>query len=141
MRVVVLTSVRRGTASLCLPLLAEHSDIEVTKVVFCLGHYKSRWRKLRRDVKKVIKIGPMGSYCGYRMRNWGSGEEQPEDVMDIAARYGIPDVVKGSVITAIASSLPELATALLAIPVHDDFELGLSVIIGSAIYNILVIPA
>ena len=59
----------------------------------------------------------------------------------LAARYGIPDVVKGSVITAVSSSAPELATAVLALPVHGDFELGLSAIIGSAIYNILVIPA
>jgi cation:H+ antiporter len=59
----------------------------------------------------------------------------------LAERYGMPDVVKGSVLTAISSSLPELATAVLALPVHGDFELGLSTIIGSAIYNILVIPA
>ena len=30
---------------------------------------------------------------------------------------------------------------MLAFPVHGDFELGMSAIIGSAIYNILVIPA
>jgi cation:H+ antiporter len=59
----------------------------------------------------------------------------------LAEYYGLPEVVKGSVLTAIASSVPELATAVLAIPVHGDFELGLSAIIGSAIYNILVIPA
>jgi cation:H+ antiporter len=59
----------------------------------------------------------------------------------LADHYGIPDAVKGSVILAIASSMPELVTALLAFPVHGDFELGLSAIIGSAIYNILVIPA
>jgi cation:H+ antiporter len=60
---------------------------------------------------------------------------------ELAEYYGLPDIVKGSVITAVSSSMPELATAVLAIPVHGDFELGLSVIIGSAIYNILVIPA
>ena len=59
----------------------------------------------------------------------------------LAEYYGIPDVVKGSVLTAVSSSLPEFATAVLALPVHDDFELGLSAIIGSAIYNVLVIPA
>ena len=59
----------------------------------------------------------------------------------LGSYYGLPDIVKGSVLTAVASSLPELATAVLALPVHDDFELGLSAIIGSAIYNILVIPA
>jgi len=37
--------------------------------------------------------------------------------------------------------MPELVTALLAPLAHHDFELGLAAIIGSAIYNILVIPA
>ncbi len=59
----------------------------------------------------------------------------------LAARYGIPEIVKGSIITAVSSSVPELATAVLALPVHQDFALGLSAIIGSAIFNILVIPS
>ncbi|MDA0310599.1 MAG: sodium:calcium antiporter [Gemmatimonadetes bacterium] len=59
----------------------------------------------------------------------------------LAEHYGIPEMVKGSVLMAVASSMPEIAVALLAFPVHKDFELGMSAIIGSAIYNILVIPA
>ncbi len=59
----------------------------------------------------------------------------------LAEHYGIPDAVKGSLLLAVSSSMPEFATAMLAFPVHGDFELGLSAIIGSAIYNILVIPA
>ncbi len=59
----------------------------------------------------------------------------------LAQHYGIPDAVKGSVLLAISSSMPELVTALLAPMAHKDFELGLAAIIGSAIYNILVIPA
>ena len=42
---------------------------------------------------------------------------------------------------AVASSMPELATGVLALGLHGDFELGMSAIVGSAIYNILVIPA
>jgi len=59
----------------------------------------------------------------------------------LSLHYGIPEVVQGSVLLAISSSVPELAVALLAFPVHNDFELGMSAIVGSAIYNILVIPA
>jgi cation:H+ antiporter len=53
----------------------------------------------------------------------------------------VPEIVNGSIILAVSSSFPEFATAVLAIPLHQDFELGLSAIIGSAIYNVLVIPA
>ena len=72
---------------------------------------------------------------------WLACSRLEESTHRLAQHYGIPDAVKGSVILAIASSMPELMTAMLAFPVHGDFELGMSAIIGSAIYNILVIPA
>ena len=72
---------------------------------------------------------------------WVSCSGLGDSSQRLADHYGIPEIVKGSVITAIASSIPEFVTAVLAIPVHGDFELGLAAIIGSAIYNVLVIPA
>jgi cation:H+ antiporter len=72
---------------------------------------------------------------------WFSCSHLEESTHRLAQHYGIPDAVKGSVLLAISSSMPELVTALLAPLAHDDFELGLAAIIGSAIYNILVIPA
>ena len=72
---------------------------------------------------------------------WASCSKLEEASHRLALHYRVPDVVKGSVLTAVASSFPELMTAILAIRVHHDFELGLSAIVGSAIYNILVIPA
>lgn len=59
----------------------------------------------------------------------------------LAIYYGVPAIVQGAVIAAVGSSMPELVTAVLAPIVHGDFELGLAVIIGSAIFNVLVIPA
>jgi cation:H+ antiporter len=84
----------------------------------------------------IALLTAMASGALYRACSW-----LEESSHQLAEYYGLPEVVKGSVLTAIASSLPELATAVLAIPVHGDFELGLSAIIGSAICNILVIPA
>ena len=72
---------------------------------------------------------------------WLSCRRLEEVSHELALHYGLPEVVKGSLITAIASSFPELATAILAIPVHGEFELALGAIVGSAIFNILVIPA
>ena len=59
---------------------------------------------------------------------------------ELALCYGLPDSVKGSTVMAISSSFPELVTVVLAIGIHGDFELGLAAIIGSAVFNILVIP-
>ncbi|MBU3002776.1 sodium:calcium antiporter [Paraglaciecola arctica] len=59
---------------------------------------------------------------------------------ELALYYGLPDSVKGSTVMAISSSFPELVTIILAAGIHGDFELGLATIIGSAVFNILVIP-
>ena len=117
MRVVILTSFRRGIASLCLPLLVEHPDVELAKVVYCRGHYKTRWRKLRRDFKKMVKIGPLGALVGYRMRSWEAEGEQTEDVLDLAARYEIPTAISprtnaDETVDAIASADADLAISL-----------------------------
>jgi len=59
---------------------------------------------------------------------------------DLAAVYGLPAVVQGSVVVAIGSSFPELASVLVA-ALAGAFDLGVGAVVGSAIFNILVIPA
>jgi len=59
----------------------------------------------------------------------------------IAEHYGIPEAVNGAVITAIASSFPEFSSVVIATLVHGDFALGVAAVVGSAIFNILMIPS
>ena len=59
----------------------------------------------------------------------------------LATHYNLPEIVRGAVVTAIGSSFPELSSVVLATLVHGQFELGVSTIVGSAIFNILVIPS
>lgn len=72
---------------------------------------------------------------------WVGGTRLESAADRLASYYGLPPVVQGAVIVAIGSSTPELLTAVLAPLLHGEFELGVSVIVGSAIFNILVIPA
>ncbi|NIR45544.1 MAG: sodium:calcium antiporter [Gemmatimonadetes bacterium] len=60
---------------------------------------------------------------------------------DLAVHYRLPDVVQGTIVVAIGSSFPELSTTVISTAIHGEFELGMSAIVGSAIFNILVIPA
>lgn len=53
--------------------------------------------------------------------------------------YGLPAVIQGSVVVAVGSSFPELATVVFA-AFAGAFGLGVGGIVGSAIFNILVIP-
>ena len=58
----------------------------------------------------------------------------------LSRHYGLPPLVHGTLVVAVASSLPELSTVVVSALVHGDFELGMASIVGSAIFNILVIP-
>lgn len=53
--------------------------------------------------------------------------------------YGLPAVIQGSVVVAVGSSFPELASVVFA-AFAGAFGLGVGGVVGSAIFNILVIP-
>ena len=58
----------------------------------------------------------------------------------LSVYYQVPAVVQGAVITAVGSSFPELSSTVLATLLHGTFDLGVAAIVGSALFNILVIP-
>jgi cation:H+ antiporter len=58
----------------------------------------------------------------------------------LSTYYGLPAVVQGSIVVAIGSSFPELASVLVT-ALGGSFGMGVGAVVGSAIFNILVIPA
>ncbi|MFC6721366.1 sodium:calcium antiporter [Halobacteriaceae archaeon SHR40] len=58
----------------------------------------------------------------------------------LAIYYELPPVVQGGIIAAVGSSFPELASVVFA-ALAGSFGLGVGAIVGSAIFNVLVIPA
>jgi len=59
----------------------------------------------------------------------------------LSAYYGLPEIVRGAVVVAVGSSFPELSTVVISTWIHGEFELGVAAIVGSALFNILIIPA
>lgn len=57
----------------------------------------------------------------------------------LSAYYGLPAVVQGSIVVAVGSSFPELASVVFT-ALAGTFDMGVGAIVGSAIFNILVIP-
>ncbi|MGC3873741.1 sodium:calcium antiporter [Halomonas sp. GXIMD04776] len=55
--------------------------------------------------------------------------------------YELPEIVQGAIVVAVGSSFPELSTTVISTLVHGEFELGVAAIVGSALFNIMVIPA
>lgn len=71
---------------------------------------------------------------------WRGSDLLETSAEQLSLFYGLPPVVHGAMVVAIGSSFPELSSTVLATLIHGEFELGLSVVVGSAIFNILVIP-
>ncbi|SHH26679.1 sodium:calcium antiporter [Halobaculum gomorrense] len=71
---------------------------------------------------------------------WVGGGRLESASERLGAHYGLPAVVQGAVIAAVGSSFPELTSVVLAVLLHGNFDLGVGAIVGSAVFNILVIP-
>lgn len=72
---------------------------------------------------------------------WAGSSWLEEASGELARHYGLPRLIQGAIIAAVGSSAPELASAVLSTVRHGEFELGVGVVVGSAVFNILVIPA
>lgn len=58
----------------------------------------------------------------------------------LSAHYDLPPVVQGGIVAAAGSSFPEFASVVFA-ALAGSFGLGIGAIVGSAVFNVLVIPA
>jgi cation:H+ antiporter len=71
---------------------------------------------------------------------WKGSEWLESASEHLSLYYGLPDVVQGAIVVAVGSSFPELASVVFA-GLAGSFELGVGGVVGSAIFNILVIPS
>ena len=72
---------------------------------------------------------------------WRAGDHFSPAAEFIEAHHNVPQSVKAAVIDAIASSFPEFAVVIIAVIILGRFEVGVATVAGSALYNVLVIPA
>ena len=71
---------------------------------------------------------------------WFGSDWLEEASAKLSVYYDLPPVVQGGIVAAIGSSFPELASVVFA-AFAGSFGLGVGAIVGSAIFNVLVIPA
>ena len=72
---------------------------------------------------------------------WRAGDFFSPAASYIQNKHDIPQSIKAAVIDAIASSFPEFCVAVIAVIMLGRAEVGIASIVGSALYNVLVIPA
>jgi len=71
---------------------------------------------------------------------WVAGGRLESASERLGAHYGLPAVVQGAVIAAVGSSFPELTSVVVSVLLHGDLDLGVGAVVGSAVFNVLVIP-
>ncbi len=86
-------------------------------------------------VLDLVVIAVLGTVAIWIGANWLEPAAE-----QIATAYGLPSLVQGAILVAAASSFPELSSVVLSAIRHGEFELGVASIVGSAIFNVLVIP-
>ena len=72
---------------------------------------------------------------------WIGSEQLERGAGRLSRHYGLPVAVHGAVVVAVGSSFPELSSVVISTLLHGEFSLGVGAIVGSAIFNLLVIPA
>jgi methionyl-tRNA formyltransferase len=72
MRIIILTSLSEGIASLCLPGLVSEPNIEIAMVVYNTSKKKDYKKAISRSVRKIRRIGVLGALNGIRIRPWFS---------------------------------------------------------------------
>jgi cation:H+ antiporter len=72
---------------------------------------------------------------------WKGSEYFERAASHLSKYYGLPVAVHGAVVVAVGSSFPEISSIAISTVVHGEFALGVGAIVGSAIFNLLVIPA
>ena len=72
---------------------------------------------------------------------WRAGDFFSSAATYIQEKHEIPQSIKAAVIDAVASSFPEFCVAVIAVIMIGRAEVGIARIVGSALYNVLVIPA
>ena len=70
---------------------------------------------------------------------WVGSDYLESSAEQLSAHYGLPPVVQGSIVVAVGSSFPELSSVIFT-ALAGVFDMGVGGIVGSAIFNILVIP-
>jgi methionyl-tRNA formyltransferase len=89
MRVVILTSLLRDGASLFLPHLVREPGVDVRLVVFCHHVPPDRWKRAKRRLGKLRRIGPLGALTGLYLRRWDRPTGGP-DLHEVAGGFAIP---------------------------------------------------
>jgi len=71
---------------------------------------------------------------------WKGANVVETTTSNVSDHYGVSQAIQGGLIVAVATSFPELAIIIISVLVLGEFGIGAGALIGTAVFNILVIP-
>ena len=86
-------------------------------------------------------VGPLVLLAVATLVIWKGSEYFERSAERLSRHYGVPVAFHGAIVVAVGSSFPEISSIVISTVIHDEFSLGVGAIVGSAIFNLLVIPA
>ena len=89
----------------------------------------------------AVIAGPVALVVVAVLVIWKGSEYFQRAAERLSKYYGLPVAVHGAIVVAVGSSFPEISSIIISTVVHGEFSLGVGAIVGSAIFNLLVIPA
>ncbi len=125
MRVIILTSNKKGTASYCLSVLLERADADIVQVIYNRGQVKNKTKYYRQKIRKTFKIGLFGAINGIRMRKWyaiTTVDGRPiEDIEAICKNKNIPFSVTEGINTLTTMELMTACNADLGLSLGNSY--------------------
>jgi methionyl-tRNA formyltransferase len=124
MRIVILTSSRKGTASYCLPLLKNNTGAEIVRVIVSQGQVVKNRKFYLKKIKKILKIGLPGALNGIRIRSWFNGlglKNNLQDIVVLCNELNVPVTETPAVNNPLTVQLMREANADLAISLGNSY--------------------
>ena len=82
-----------------------------------------------------LVLGTIGFFL-----TWKGANTVEQTTSAISDHYGVSQAIQGGIIAAVATSFPELAITVISVVILGEFGIGAGALIGTAVFNILVIP-
>ncbi len=89
LKIIILTAVEKGHASICLENLINNPKISVLGVIFLKNTAKKSFRFYKKKFFKILRIGIFGTINGVRIRHWFIPEAD-ESIFDLCDHLNIP---------------------------------------------------
>jgi methionyl-tRNA formyltransferase len=70
LKVAIITAYEKGSASYILDKMPKSQSFDITHIIKAGPVKQTLLKKLKRKLKKIVQIGPLGAWTGYKMRDW-----------------------------------------------------------------------